>query len=354
MKGLILSGGYGTRLRPLTYSQQKQLIPVANKPILFYAIEDIINAGVREIGIVVGPNKEQIIKTVESVKWDASIDFIYQEEPKGIAHAVKISKEFIGDKPFVTYLGDNILKEGTAEHLERFKKSRTDASILLAHVTNPQLFGVAELDSNGNVKKLIEKPKNPPSDLALVGIYFFSAPIFEAIDHLKPSWRGELEITEAIQWLIENGYKVDATIVKNWWKDTGGPDDILDANRLVLDGLQPLNKGEIQEGARVQGRVSIDKGTVIKSGSAIKGPVIIGKNCIIGSTVYIGPYTSIGDGCKIMSGEIEGSIVMENTIINCKKKIVDSLIGTNVKIFEDEQVPKGFKFVIGDSSEVRV
>lgn len=354
MKGLILSGGYGTRLRPLTYSLQKQLIPVANKPILFYAIEDVIETGVSEIGIIVGPNREKVIKTVERVSWDTKISFIHQGEPKGIAHAVKISRDFIGDEPFITYLGDNILKGGIVEHMKSFEESRADAGILLSAVKNPELFGVVEVDNNNNVKRLVEKPKKPASNLALVGIYFFKKPIFEATDHLKPSWRNQLEITEAIQWLLEKEYKISSTVVKGWWKDTGKPEDLLEANRLVLDEIKPINEGEVDAGASVQGRVSIGKNTVIKGGSMVKGPSIIGEGCEIGPNMYIGPYTSIRDDCKLINGEIESSIVMSGAFINCRKKIVDSLIGMNAKILDSRQVPRGCRFVIGDSSDVRV
>ncbi len=354
MKGLILSGGYGTRLRPLTHSQQKQLIPIANKPILFYAIEDVIEAGVREIGIIVGPNKEKVIKTVESVDWDAEISFIHQKKPRGIAHAVKISKNFIRDEPFITYLGDNILKGGIVGYEKLFEESDADASILLSAIKNPQAFGVAEVDDKGNVRRLVEKPKKPLSNLALVGIYFFNTTIFEAIDHLKLSWRNQLEITEAIQWLLEQGYKVSSTVVKGWWKDTGKPEDILEANKLVLDEIKPTNKGKIEAGASVQGKVTIRERTVIKKGSVIKGPSIIGRSCEIGPNTYIGPYTSIGDNCKIVNGKIESSIIMNGALINCNKKIIDSLIGLNVKILESEHAPRGCRFVIGDSSDVRI
>ncbi|MFQ6119002.1 MAG: glucose-1-phosphate thymidylyltransferase, partial [Methanosarcinales archaeon] len=262
MKGLILSGGYGTRLRPLTYSQQKQLIPVANKPVLFYSIEDVIEAGIKDIGIVVGPNKEQVIETVESKEWNANIDFIYQGEPKGLAHAILISEEFL-DGPFVMYLGDNILKGGIVEHVERFKRLKADASILLTPVENPEQFGCAELNEDGTVKRLIEKPKKPPSNLALAGIYLFNTPIFEAVRSIKPSWRNELEITDAIQYLIDNDYKVDSMIVKGWWKDTGKPEDILMANHLVLDELEPFNKGKL-DNSSIKGRVGIEEGTSIK------------------------------------------------------------------------------------------
>lgn len=354
IKGLILSGGYGTRLRPLTYSLQKQLIPIANKPILFYAIEDVIQAGVKDIGIIVGPHKEKVIEAIESRSWDADISFIYQEKPMGIAHAVKISRDFTGDGPFITYLGDNLLKGGIVNHKKSFEESETDASILLSSTKTPQAFGVAEVDDKGNVKRLIEKPEKPPSNLALVGIYFFNSPIFEAINHLKLSWRNQLEITEAIQWLLENGYKVSSTIVKGWWKDTGKPEDILEANRLVLDEIEPTNQGVIEVEASVQGRVSIGRSTVVKKGSIVKGPSIIGENCEIGPNTYIGPYTSIGDDCKIINGEVESSIIMNSSFINCRKKIVDSLVGANVKILESAQVPRGCRFVIGDSSEVSI
>lgn len=354
MKGLILSGGHGTRLRPITYSQQKQLIPVANKPILFYAIEDVIEAGTSDIGIIVGPNKEQIIETVNNANFDAKITFIEQEAPLGIAHAVKISEEFIGDGPFVVYLGDNILKGGIIRHVKRFKKGDMDANILLTHYENPSLFGCAELNEDGSIKRLVEKPEKPPSDLVLVGVYMFRSSIFEAVKNIKPSWRDELEITDAIQYLIGNNFKVNSEIVTGWWKDTGRPEDIIEANQLVLDELEPYNRGVLEDKVIMKGRVSIGENTVIKSGSVLKGPVIIGKSCKIGPNTYIGPYTSIGDDCEVINGEIESSIIMEGAEINCNKKIVDSLIGKEVKILERDQLPKGHRLVIGDSSQVEL
>jgi len=354
MKGLILSGGHGTRLRPITYSQQKQLIPVANKPILFYAIEDIIECGIKDIAIVVGPNKEQVMKTVNNTNFDAEITFIEQEAPLGIAHAVKISEDFIGDESFVVYLGDNILKGGIIRHVKRFEKGDMDASILLTHYENPSLFGCAEINEDGSIKRLIEKPKKPPSDLVLVGIYMFRFPIFEAIKNIKPSWRDELEITDAIQYLIENNFKVNSEIVTGWWKDTGKPEDIIEANQLVLGELEPYNGGVLEDKVIIRGRISIGEDSVIKGGSVIKGPVIIGKSCKIGPNTYIGPYTSIGNNCEIINGEIESSIIMDGAKINCNKKIVDSLIGREVKISDRDQLPKGHRFVIGDSSEVEI
>ncbi len=349
MKGLILSGGHGTRLRPLTYSQQKQLIPVANKPVLFYAIEDVIEAGIEEIGIILGPNKEQVIETVRSVEWDVKIEFIYQGEPKGLAHAILVAEDFLDDDEFVMYLGDNILRDGIIEHAQRFRSLNPDSLILLTEVENPQRFGVVELDGNGRVKRLIEKPKVPPSKYALVGIYFFKPIIIEACKSIKPSWRNELEITDAIQWLVENGYRVEASIVEGWWKDTGKPEDILEANRLILDEINHNICGEIID-SEIRGRVVIEKNAVIKS-SIVKGPCIIGEGTIIENS-YIGPYTSIGKGCRILSSEIEDSVVMDYAEIIDAGRITDSLIGRNVKIVKFNSLPKSRRFVIGDSSQV--
>ncbi|NJE09275.1 glucose-1-phosphate thymidylyltransferase [Thermococcus sp. M39] len=350
MKALILSGGHGTRLRPLTYSQQKQLIPVANKPVLFYAIEDVIEAGIHDIGIIVGPNAEQVKKTVMSVDWDANIEFIYQGDPLGLAHAIKVARDYLGDDDFVMYLGDNILREGIVRHLEHFKKGNFDASILLCEVDNPQRFGVAELSEDGKtIKRLIEKPKVPPSNLALVGIYFFKPIIHEAVKHLKPSWRGELEITDAIQWLIDHGYKVGWTKVTGWWKDTGKPEDILDANRLILDDIERDIRVETK--AKIIGRVVIEEGTEIDENTVIKGPAIIGKNCKI-RNAYIGPYTSIGNNCVIENTEIEDSVILEGSEIRCGGRIVESLIGRNVKILEQNNHPIGRRLIIGDNSQL--
>lgn len=354
MKGLILSGGHGTRLRPITYSQQKQLIPVANKPILFYAIEDIIEAGIKDIGIIVGPNKEQIIEAVNNAKFDAKITFIEQDAPRGLAHAVLISEEFIGNDHFVMYLGDNLLRGGIKQYAENFKKLDLDASILLTHHKNPDRFGVAELNSDKSLKRLVEKPKEPPTNLVLIGIYFFREAIFKAVKKIRPSWRGELEITDAIQYLIDNGFKVHSAIVSGWWKDTGKSEDILEANQVVLDDLEPYNKGVLEDEVVITGRVCIEKNTIIKSGSIIKGPVVIGKNCKIGPNTYVGPFTSIGDNCEIINCEIESSIVMDGANINCNKKIVNSLIGKDVKIFERTELPKGNRFIIGDSSVIEI
>ena len=348
MKGLILSGGYGTRLRPITYSQQKQLIPVANKPILFYAINDVIEMGAKEIGIIVGPNKEQIIETVESEKWNAEIEYLYQGEPKGLAHTILVAEDFLDDE-FVMYLGDNILREGIVEHAKKFKENNYDTSIMLTEVENPQQFGVAELNQDSTIKRLVEKPKVPPSNLALVGIYFFKPIILEACKNIKISWRNELEITDAIQWLIDNGYEVGWTKVEGWWKDTGKPEDILEANRLILDDIQTKSEGTAKN-SRIIGRVIIEKGAEIRDG-IVKGPSIIGKDCMIKNS-YIGPYTSIGNKSVIEDTEIEDSIVMDKSEIIGGGRIIESLIGKEVKIKRKTDLPNGRKLIMGDNSEI--
>jgi len=353
MKGLVLSGGYGTGLRPLTFSQQKQLIPVANKPVLFYAIDDLVNTGISEIGVIVGPHKEQVIKTVQSGNWGVNFTFIDQPEPLGLAHAIKISKDFIGEDSFVMYLGDNILKGGIEEYIKEFQRSNADAHILLTEVQNPERFGVAQLDEKGNVIKLIEKPKIPPSNLALVGIYMFKPIIFEATEEIKPSWRNELEITDAIQWLIDHGYKVKASKVKGWWKDTGRPEDILDANRLVLDEIETKIEGKIESNVIIKGRVKIGRETLVKNNSIIKGPCVIGSNCLIENS-FIGPYTSIGNNCKIINSEIEDSIIMDDSEIISAGRIIGSLIGKEVKVVKDGSSIQGFKLVLGDKSKMLI
>lgn len=353
MKGLILSGGHGTRLRPITHSRQKQLIPVANKPILFYSIEDIIEAGIEDVGIIIGPNKEQVVETVNNAEFDAEITFIEQDAPRGLAHAVLISEDFIGDDPFVMYLGDNILKEGIIKHVENFREKNFDASIMLTEVDNPEEFGVAELREDGSVRRLIEKPANPPSNFALVGIYFFNHSIYEAVKSIKPSWRNELEITDAIQWLIDNGYEVVASVVNGWWKDTGKPEDILHANRLILDDLTHKMEGKKEVEGGIRGRVSIDRGTIVNVNSVIKGPALIGMGCVI-KDAYIGPYTSIGNNCKIINSEVEDSIVMDGAELINAGNVVDSMIGRGAVIEKNKNLPKGNKFIIGDNSWVRI
>lgn len=353
MKGLILSGGKGTRLRPLTYTQAKQLVPVANKPVLFYGIEALKEAGISDIGIIVGDTKEEIIQaTGDGSRWELNITHIEQEAPLGLAHAVKISEEFLGGEPFVMYLGDNILKSGITSLVEEFKQNRPNSLILLTKVPNPQMFGVAELEK-GRVVRLVEKPKKPASDLALVGVYMFDSTIFKAVNAIKPSWRNELEITDAIQYLVEHGYEVQPHLVTGWWKDTGKIDDILEANRLILETISGCNQGEVDDTSRINGHVVLEKGVVVKN-SSIRGPAIIGENAEIINS-YIGPFTSIQNDCRIIHTEIEHSIVLEKSeIIDVGSRIDESLIGREVKIFKCLPKPSVYRFTVGDKSEIGI
>lgn len=360
LKGLILSGGLGTRLRPLTHTGAKQLIPVANKPMIFYAIEDLKNAGIVDIGIVVGHDKLRI----ESIKnavgdgsyWGVKITYIEQAAPQGIGHAVLISERFIGNDNFVVYLGDNILKGGIQQFVEEFESSEYDAGILLAKHKYPINFGVAVLDKSGKLIDVEEKPKKPKSNFVITGIYIFNSRIFDVLKETKPSQRGELELTDCISKLIKSkDYEVSSYMVEGYWDDTGDAEAILRANHLILIDLEPHNEGVVEEGARLIGNISIGRGTVIKKGSLIKGPTIIGKNCILGPNTYVGPYTSIGDNSVIVESEIESSIVIGDTKIHFPGKIVDSLIGRNTVINSAKgDLPKGHKFVLGQHSQLRI
>jgi len=354
LKGVILHGGYGTRLRPLTHTGPKQLIPVANKPISQHVLEDLCEAGINDIGIVLGNVYPD--KVVEYYgngdRFNVKITYIRQNEPKGIAHAVGLSREFVDNEPFVVYLGDNLLKGGIKKFVEEFGDSSHDGMILLCEVKNPEQFGVAEFNSNKKLIRLIEKPKKPPSHYALTGIYFFKPVVFDMIEQLRPSWRGELEITEAIQLMLDQGYDVSYRFVAGWWKDTGTTEDILESNRLILDELEREIKGTIEDDASVQGRVSIGEQTVVKRGALIRGPTIIGKGTVIEKQVYIGPYTSIGNNVTIKKGEIESSIIMDNCHIDINDKITESLIGPNSTIVTNQVGPKGHRFIVGEGSRI--
>ena len=353
MKGLILSGGKGTRLRPLTYTQAKQLVPVANKPVLFYGIEALKEAGITEIGIIVGDTKEEIKQaTGDGTRWGINISYIEQEAPLGLAHAVMIAEDFLKREPFVMYLGDNILKSGITSLVQEFKEKKPNSLILLTEVPNPQMFGVAELEG-GSVTRLVEKPKNPASNLALVGVYMFDSHIFEAVKAIKPSWRNELEITDAIQYLVDQGYRVQPHLVSGWWKDTGKIEDILDANRLVLEIITGDIQGDVDETSRINGQVVIEKGVVVRN-SIIRGPAIIGTNSEILDS-YIGPFTSIQNNCRIIHTEIEHSIVLERSeIIEVGSRIDESLIGREVKIYKCPPKPSVFRFMVGEKSEIGI
>ena len=353
MKGLILSGGKGTRLRPLTYTSAKQLVPIANKPMLFYGIEALAEAGIREIGIVVGDTKAEIRAAVgDGSQWNVSVTYIEQDAPRGLAHAVMISEPFLGDQPFVMYLGDNLLAHSIKPLVQDFAATKPAAQILLTRVPDPQRFGVAELN-DGRVIRLVEKPKEPLSDLALVGVYLFSTEVFTSVRRIKPSFRDELEITDAIQDLIDRGLVVRPHIVEGWWKDTGKLDDILEANRLILDTLNRRIEGNVGDDCRIEGKVVIEAGAVIVN-SVIRGPSIIGSGARI-EQAYIGPFTSIMNDVEIRGSEIEHCIVLEGSVItDLSNRVVDSLIGKNVKIYRQPVKPSAYRFMLGDNSEVGI
>jgi glucose-1-phosphate thymidylyltransferase len=353
MKGLILSGGKGTRLRPLTYTSAKQLVPVANKPVLFYGIEAMAEAGIRDIGIVVGDTKPEICAAVgDGSAWGVSVTYIDQEAPLGLAHAVQIAEPFIAGEPFVMYLGDNLLNKGIRPFVERFVCERPAAQILLAHVPDPQMFGVAEL-CDGKVVRLVEKPKEPKSDLALVGVYMFGPEVFASVRRIRPSFRNELEITDAIQDLIDRGLVVTPHIVDGWWKDTGKLEDMLEANRLILDTLQRRIDGTVDAESRIEGKVVIEAGAVVHR-SVVRGPAIIGARAQI-HHAYVGPFTSIMNDVEIRDAEIEHSIVLEGSQLrDLANRVEDSLIGKNVRIYRLPVKPSAYRFMLGDNSEVGI
>lgn len=349
MKGLLLAGGHGTRLRPLTFTGNKHMLPIANKPMLFYGLEHMGMAEIKEVGIVLGPIKEGVVQAIgDGSIFGIRATYIDQPEPKGLAHAVMMARDFLGDEPFVMYLGDNLLKQGATPLIELFQRTGSDCAIGVSTVKDPRNFGIVEMDST-RIKRLIEKPRNSQSNLALVGVYVFNSAIFDAIKEIKPSWRDELEITDAIQVLLDKGRKVSIQQVQGWWKDTGKPEDLLEANQLVLQDLTPYNRGTLESSVNIYGNVALGDGTIIRKETTIRGPVIIGRDCEIGPGSYIGPYTSIGDHTKIIGGEVENSIVMENVTINCGKRIIDSLIGSQTTIVNsDKTVPRGYKLIIGE------
>jgi glucose-1-phosphate thymidylyltransferase len=352
MKGLILSGGKGTRLRPLTYTSAKQLVPVANKPVLFYGIESLAATGIREIGMVVGDTQAEIRAAVgDGSRWDVRVTYIEQDAPRGLAHAVLTAQPFLGDSPFVMYLGDNLLRDGITALVDEFRAEAPDAMILLTPVDDPENYGVAELDGD-KVARLVEKPKEPRSELALVGVYMFTPAIFEAARAIEPSWRDELEITDAIQWLIDSGLRVDPHTVRGWWKDTGQVQDMLDANRLILDDLSERVDGELVD-SRVEGRVVIEPGVKLER-ATVRGPAIVGAGSRI-VDAYIGPYSAIGEDVTIERAEIEYSIVLSGSSVrDLEGRLEASLIGRNVAIARSPALPKAYRFVVGDNAEIAI
>jgi glucose-1-phosphate thymidylyltransferase len=351
MKGLILAGGSGTRLRPITHTSAKQLVPVANKPILYFVIENLVDAGIVDIGMVVGDTAEEIKAAVgDGSRWGATITYIPQDAPLGLAHCVLIAEPFLGDDDFVMYLGDNLLQQNLRQFLDGRDPEATQ--ILLCKVPDPQRFGVAELSADGTtIVRLVEKPLVPPSDLALTGVYLFRPSIHEAVRAIEPSARGELEITDAIQWLIDHGHPVHWRQLEGWWIDTGKLTPLLEANRLLLETLAPRVDGKVDEASRIEGRVIIEKGAEIVN-STVRGPAIIGGGARIVDS-YVGPFSAIGPDCEIIHSEIDHSVVLEGgRITDAGDRIVDSLIGKHAEIFRSGQRPRATRLLLGDHSQV--
>lgn len=351
MKGLILSGGKGTRLRPITHTCAKQLVPVANKPILYYALDAMVEAGITDIGIVIGDTGDEVRSAVgDGSRFGAIVTYIPQEAPLGLAHAVMISHDFLGDDRFVVYLGDNLIRDGIVSLVNEFTAASPDAMILLAHVPEPERFGVAEL-SEGRVVRLVEKPQQPQSDLALVGVYLLGPTIFDAISKIEYSPRGELEITDALQRMIDDGRVVTPHTIGGWWKDTGRLDDMLEANRIILDALEPYIEGDVADDVQLFGKVTVEKGAKLRN-CTVRGPAIIGRDTVI-EDAYIGPFTSIYFGCHIRKSEIEHSIVLEKSVITeVDGKIESSLIGKECVVQQSPTRPRALKLMLGDNSRV--
>ena len=353
MKGLVLSGGAGTRLRPITHTSAKQLVPVANKPVLFYGLEAMRAAGIADVGIVVGETRAEIEAAVgDGSRFGLRVTYLPQEAPLGLAHAVLIAEDFLGDSPFVMYLGDNLLKEGIAPFVREFERSEPDALILLQKVKDPSSYGIAELDGDGRVARLVEKPAEPRSDLALVGVYLFTPAVFESVKAIAPSARGELEITDAIQHMIDRGLRVEPHTVTGWWKDSGKLEDMLEANRLILSTIESDVRGEVVESA-LEGAVQVGEGSLIER-CTLRGPVVIGAGCRLSDT-FVGPYTAISDGVVVEHAEVEHSIILENSRISrLGARMSDSLIGRDCVIAHSEALPVAYRFMVGDSSQIGI
>ncbi|MBW3663072.1 MAG: glucose-1-phosphate thymidylyltransferase [Actinobacteria bacterium] len=353
MKALVLAGGAGTRLRPITHTSAKQLVPVANKPILFYGLEQIRDAGITDVGIIVGDTADEIRSAVgDGSDLGIKATFIPQDAPLGLAHALLTGADFLGDDDFVMFLGDNLIEGGIAPLVADFEERRPDAQILLKHVGDPERFGVAELDDEGNIVRLVEKPERPPSDLALIGVYLFTPAIFDAAKRIEPSARGELEITDAIQQLIDDGSTVRASIVTGWWLDTGKKDELLEANRIVLGTLPRRIDGDVDSSSEVVGEVVIEQGARLIN-SRVRGPAAIGRGTILEDS-YVGPFTSIGADCYLLHTEIEHSVLLERCVVRHIPRIEGSLLGREVAIERGARKPAAYRFMLGDHSQVEV
>ena len=354
LKGLILSGGKGTRLRPITYTSAKQLVPVANKPVLFYAIESMAAAGIREVGIIIAPETGGEIREAagDGERFGVEITYIEQHAPLGLAHAVLTAEPFLAGDPFVMYLGDNLLQGGIDDLVSAFRANAPEALILLTPVPDPQNYGVAELDGDGRIARLVEKPAQPASDLALVGVYMFTARIHDAAKAIKPSGRGELEITDAIQWLVDAEATVESHVVRGWWKDTGRLDDMLEANRLILERVERRIDGELEH-SQIDGRVIVEAGAVLER-STVRGPAIVGAGARL-TDAYIGPYTAVGRHCVVESAEVEHSILLEGSSVRgLDGRMESSLLGRNVHIGRSTRQPRAYRFMVGDSSAIEI
>lgn len=353
MKGILLSGGTGSRLRPITHTGPKQLIPIANKPVLQYAIDDLRDAGITEIGVVLGnKGRKEVQKFLgDGSKFGVDITYIIQGDPLGLAHAVGCARDFVGNDDFVVYLGDNILRQPIEPLIDSFKQGEYAGGIALQQVDNPGRFGVVDLDEDGNVVQIIEKPDDPPSDVVVIGIYVLSPIAFEAIEEITPSSRNELEITDLFQWLIDHGKLIDSHTVEGWWKDTGKPKDIRSANRLVLEGMDTKIEGTIESGAKTMGKIDLHETATVESGAVVRGPVSIGAGTVIKDETYLGPYTSIGPNSTVENTHIENSVVVGNSNIKTHDKIVDSLIGQGTDITNgNKRKPEGRRLVVGEDS----
>ncbi|GAA3255580.1 glucose-1-phosphate thymidylyltransferase [Nonomuraea helvata] len=353
MKALVLAGGKGTRLRPLTHTSAKQLVPVANKPVLYYGLEALRDAGITSVGIIIGDTGQEVRDAVgDGSRFGLEVTYIPQDAPLGLAHCVLIAKEFLAEEPFVMYLGDNFLVGGISDLVDAFRRADHDAQILLTRVAEPQFYGVAELGSGGEIIRLEEKPEHPRSDLAIVGVYIFSPAIHDAVKAITPSARGELEITDAITWLIDNGFRVHSHMVSGYWKDTGRLQDILECNRIVLEQVEPEVNGSVDGLSEVTGRVIIEQGAVVEN-SVLRGPIVVGANTKI-TSAYLGPFTSIGSDCVVANAEIEYSIVLDGSSVVGVSRLARSLIGRNVEVTSAAGTPNTHELMVGDHSKIKV
>jgi glucose-1-phosphate thymidylyltransferase len=358
MKALILAGGAGTRLRPITHTSAKQLVPVANKPILFYGIEAMVAAGIGEIGVIVGDTRAEVMAALgDGSSFGAAITYIPQDAPLGLAHCVLIAEEFLGDDDFVMYLGDNLLEQDLGAFVHAFEDARAGAEpptaqILLKQVPDPQRFGIAELDAAGNVVHLVEKPADPPSDLALVGVYLFDRTINDAVRAIEPSPRGELEITDAIQWLVDQGKRVRCELLTGWWIDTGKLTPLLEANRLLLEKIETRIDGKVDEASTIDGRVVVEQGAIVTN-STLRGPLVIGAGAVVTDS-FIGPFSAIADGCEIVNSEVEHSVIMERSRVIDIQRLEDSLIGKEAVVSRTQIRPRALRLMVGDHCQIDV